>query len=179
MFKADKAALLVIDVQGRLAHMMHRKKDLFKQITIMIEAAKLLKVPTFWLEQYPQGLGETVAEIKALLQAQNYYEKISFSSCGQAQFVADIKASGCNQMIITGIETHVCVYQTVLDLLAADFQVAVNQDAVSSRTKANKNLGLMRMQQSGAILTSTEMILFELMRSAKHPSFKDISKLLK
>lgn len=179
MFKADKAALLVIDVQGRLAHMMHRKKDLFKQITIMIEAAKLLKVPIFWLEQYPQGLGETVAEIKALLQAQNYYEKISFSSCGQAQFVTDIKASGRNQMIITGIETHVCVYQTVVDLLAADFQVAVNQDAVSSRTKANKNLGLMRMQQSGAILTSTEMILFELMRSAKHPCFKDISKLLK
>ncbi len=179
MFLADQAALVVIDVQGRLAQMMHRKKPLFKHIQIMIKAAKLLELPIFWLEQYPRGLGETVDEIKALLKQQQPYEKLSFSSCGQNQFVTDIKSSGRKQLIITGIESHVCVYQTVMDLLLQKFEVSVNQEAVSSRTKANKKLGLMRMQQAGAIITSTEMVLFEMMRTASHPSFKQISKLLK
>lgn len=179
MFQVEQSALVVIDVQGRLAHMMHRKNHLFEHLKIMIKAAKLLQLPIFWLEQYPQGLGQTVEEIGALLNDQKPYEKISFSSCGQNQFLTDIKSSSRKQLIVTGIETHVCVYQTVLDLLQDKFQVAVNQQAVSSRTRANKKLGLMRMQQAGALLTSTEMVLFELMRTAKHPSFKQISKLLK
>ncbi|TDR20406.1 hydrolase [Marinicella litoralis] len=179
MFEMDKTALMVIDVQGRLAQMMHRKKFLIEQIQIMIHAAKLLDLPIFWLEQYPQGLGETVDEIKQLMQDIKPYEKISFSSCGQQQLLTDLRSSGRSQLIVTGIESHVCVYQTVLDLLDGQFQVAVNQDAVSSRTKANKNLGMARMQQAGATITSTEMVLFELMRTAEHPSFKQISKLLK
>lgn len=179
MFKVEHTALVVIDVQGRLAHLMHRKNHLFEHIKIMIKAAKILDLPIFWLEQYPQGLGKTVDEISALLGEQQPYEKISFSSCGQDQFVSDIKASGRNQLIITGIETHVCVYQTVMDLLAKNFTVAVNQEAVSSRTRANKRLGLLRMQQADALITSTEMVLFEMMCTASHPNFKQISKLLK
>ncbi len=179
MFDLQQAALVVIDVQGRLAHMMHRKNFLFKQLKVMIKAAEILNIPVFWLEQYPKGLGETVEEIKSLLNQQKPYEKLTFSSCGQQQFMADIKASSRQQLIVTGIETHVCVYQTVIELLQQQFQVAVNQEAVSSRTQANKKLGLARMQQAGALITSTEMVLFELMRTAKHPSFKQISKLLK
>ncbi|MGJ8662160.1 MAG: hydrolase [Marinicella sp.] len=179
MFKIKNAALIVIDVQGRLAQLMPNKKRLFKQIEIMIEASKLLEIPIFWMEQYPQGLGATITEIKSLLEAQKPYEKISFSSCGQEQFVNDIKASGRNELIITGIETHVCVYQTALDLLAEGFLVSVNQDAVSSRRKSNKLLGLHNMEKAGASITSTEMILFELMRTAQNPKLRQISSLLK
>ncbi len=169
----------MIDVQGRLAQLMHKHQRLFKQLNIMIDAAKLLQLPIFWLEQYPQGLGATVPEVKAHLDGYSCYEKITFSSCGEPSFMAALQASGRSQMIVTGIESHVCVYQTVLDLLAASFEVAVNQDAVSSRTHANKKLGLQRMQQAGALITSTEMVLFELLRTAAHPQFKQVSKLLK
>ncbi len=179
MFNVEKAALVVIDVQGRLAHLMHRKNNLFKQLKVMIKAADVLGLPVFWMEQYPQGLGETVDEVKQLLIHHKRYEKVTFSSCEQTQFISDVKASGRQQLIVTGIETHVCVYQTVIDLLQHQFAVAVNQDAVSSRTQSNKKLGLARMQQAGAAITSTEMVLFEMMRSSSHPNFKQISKLLK
>ncbi|MCF6300521.1 MAG: hydrolase [Proteobacteria bacterium] len=179
MFKQQDSALIVIDVQGRLAHLMHKKKRLFKQLKIMIKAAQILELPIFWLEQYPQGLGRTIPEISELLDDYPLIEKNSFSACGAAEFIIKLNDCKKNQLIITGIEAHVCVYQTVRDLLQADFKVAINQDAISSRVKSNKKLALHRMQQAGATLTSTEMILFEIMQTAKHPEFKKISNLLK
>jgi nicotinamidase-related amidase len=179
MFAAEQAALVVIDVQGRLAGLMHRKKHLVRHIRTMIRAARLLEIPIFWLEQYPKGLGATIDEIQALLSDNQPLEKLSFSGCGDIDLVNKISAAGRQQVIVSGIETHVCVYQTVLDLLAGELQVAVNQDAVSSRKKSNKQLGLQRMHQAGALLTSTEMVLFEMMRTARHPQFKAISALLK
>ncbi len=178
-FTTEKSCLLVIDVQGRLANMMHQKQRLFKHVTTMIKAAQVLGIPVHWFEQYPQGLGPTKPEIKALLEAATYHEKITFSACGADSFIAQLAADNRNQCIITGIEAHVCVYQTVLDLLANDVAVKVNQQAVSSRAKSNKKLALHNMQLAGAELTSTEMILFELMQTAKHPNFKQISGLLK
>ena len=171
--------MLVIDVQGRLADMMHQKKRLFKHITTMIKAAQVLDIPIHWFEQYPQGLGPTKPEISALLAESNYHEKITFSACGTDSFKTQLMADHRQQCIVTGIETHVCVYQTVLDLLADGFAVKVNQQGVSSRAKSNKKLALHNMQMSGAELTSTEMILFELLQTAKHPKFKLISGLLK
>lgn len=179
MFQADQAAVVVIDVQGRLAQLMHRKKQLFRHLQIMLQAADVLQLPVFWLEQYPKGLGPTVSEISDLMADNNPLEKLSFSGCGEPQLLSDLRASGRQQLIVTGIEAHVCVYQTVLDLLAENYQVAVNQDAVSSRKKSNKKLGLQRMQLAGALLTSTEMVLFEMMRTASHPHFRQISALLK
>ena len=179
MYEAAQAAMVVIDVQGRLAGLMHRKKHLYKHLQIMLRAAAILDIPVFWLEQYPKGLGPTIDELQALLKGQKPLHKLSFSGCGDLDLVNSIRSTGRQQLIVTGIETHVCVYQTVMDLLAEQFQVAVNQDAVSSRTKSNKRLGLQRMQQAGALLTSTEMVLFEMMRSARHPAFKQISALLK
>ena len=178
-FTIDQSCLLVIDVQGRLAEMMHDKEQLFNHIKIMINAAKLLKQPIHWFEQYPKGLGSTHDEIKTLLAGENYHEKITFSACGENGFMQQMHASGRNQCIVTGIESHVCVYQTVLDLIDNDFAVKVNQQAVSSRDPGNKTLALNNMQLEGAQLTSTEMILFELMQTAEHPNFKQISKLLK
>ena len=178
-FTTDHSCLLVIDVQGRLADLMHRKAQLIKHLSITIQAAELLGIPVHWFEQYPQGLGPTKAELKALLGAASYHEKITFSGCGADDFMRQLRASGRCQCLVTGIETHVCVFQTVLDLLGQGFAVKVNQQAVSSRAKSNKKLGLSNMQLAGAELTSTEMILFELMQTAKHPSFKKISGFLK
>ncbi len=178
-FTIEQSCLLVIDVQGRLAELMYQKKQLFREIITMIEAAKVLGMPIHWFEQYPKGLGETKASIKELLSDDFYHEKLSFSACGASDFMSQLRASGKHQCIVTGIETHVCVYQTVLDLLANGFAVKVNQQAVSSRLKSNKKLGLQNMEQAGAGITSTEMILFELMRTAENPQFRKISRLLK
>jgi nicotinamidase-related amidase len=178
-FTSEKSCLLVIDVQGRLADMMHKKKHLFKHIITMINAAKILHIPIHWFEQYPKGLGPTKPAIKELLTDSIYHEKLTFSACGAGDFIDQLKASGRDQCIVTGIETHVCVYQTVIDLLASDFSIKVNQQAVSSRIKSNKKLGLHNMEKAGANITSTEMILFELMKTASNPKFRQISKLLK
>lgn len=178
-FEIEQCALLVIDVQGRLAELMHEKEDLFSHLEIMLKAAALLEIPIHWFEQYPKGLGATKDSIKALLGDAEYFEKMTFSGCGAEGYMDALKASGKTQCIVTGIETHVCVYQTTLDLLANNYQVKLNQQAVSSRLASNKALGLANMQRAGAEITSTEMILFELMRSAEHPQFKALSKLLK
>jgi len=178
-FTLQQSCLLVIDVQGRLADLMHQKQQLFKHIITMIEAARLLKLPIHWFEQYPKGLGPTKPAIKELLVNAPYHEKITFSACGASDFMSQLRATGKHQCIVTGIEAHVCVYQTVLDLLANGFAVKVNQQAVSSRDKTNKKLALKNMQLSGAEVTSTEMILFELMRTAEHPQFRQVSRLLK
>ena len=178
-FTTEQSCLLVIDVQGRLADLMHTKKSLFKHIITMIDAVKILGVPIYWFEQYPKGLGPTKPEIKQLLVDSTYYEKQTFSACGADDFISHLKASGRQQCIVTGIETHVCVYQTVMDLLANGFPVKVNEQAVSSRIKSNKKLGLHCMEKAGANITSTEMILFELMKTANNPKFRQISRLLK
>lgn len=178
-FTIEQSCLLVIDVQGRLAELMHQKKQLFSEIITMIEAAKIMGIPIHWFEQYPKGLGETKPAIKELLSDDFYHEKLSFSACGATGFMSHLRASGRHQCIITGIEAHVCVYQTVLDLLANGFSVKVNQQAVSSRLKSNKKLGLHNMENAGADITSTEMILFELLRTAEHPVFRAVSRLLK
>jgi isochorismate hydrolase len=145
----------------------------------MIKAAKILGVPIYWFEQYPKGLGFTKPEIKQLLVDSKYYEKLTFSACGADDFISNLKESGREQCIISGIEAHVCVYQTVLDLLVNDFSVKVNQQAVASRIKSNKKLGLHNMEKAGAIITSTEMILFELMKTSLNKNFRQISHLLK
>jgi nicotinamidase-related amidase len=178
-FTPEQSCLLVIDVQGRLADMMHKKKHLFKHIITMINAAKILDIPIHWFEQYPKGLGPTKPVIKELLIDSIYHEKLTFSACGAGDFINQLKASGRNQCIATGIETHVCVYQTVMDLLDNNFSVKVNQQAVSSRIKSNKKIGLHNMEKAGANITSTEMILFELMKTASNSNFRQISKLLK
>ena len=178
-FTPAKSCLLVIDVQGRLAEMMQQKKQLFHHISVMIKAAKILNLPIHWFEQYPKGLGPTQADIKALLTDAQYHEKITFSACGATDFIDQLRQSGKDQCIVTGIEAHVCVYQTVLDLIDNGFAVKVNQQAVSSRDKSNKKLALRNLQIHGAEITSSEMILFELMQTAAHPNFRQISQLLK
>lgn len=180
MLSIDNTALLVIDVQGRLAQVMHNKETLFANVERMIQGAKVLDLPILWSEQVPEKLGATLPEFADLLsEVSQPISKSSFSCCGAEPFMTALTNTDCRQVLVIGIETHVCVYQTTLDLLNLDYEVQLVTDAVASRAPENKAIGLERMKEAGATLTSTEMALFELLRVAEGDKFRAISKLVK
>ncbi len=179
MLELDDTVLVVIDVQGKLATLMHEREMLFKNLSRLIEGAQVLGVPILLTEQYPKGLGETTPELKALMPNVKPIEKLSFSSMGEETFVDALDDIEREQVLVAGIESHICVYQTVSDMLAEGFEVHCVADAISSRTKENREIGLARMKEEGAILTSTEMCLFELLKVAGSSTFKTISALVK
>jgi len=179
MLKVDETALVIIDVQGKLAKIMHQSKELFINLERLIQGAHLLHIPILWLEQYPKGLGPTSEEIKQHLTDLHPIEKMTFSACKNESFKEEINKLNRNSFLVAGIETHICVYQTVQELLKDDREVEVVVDCVSSRTLANKEIGLEKMKSLGAKITSVEMALFELMETAEHPKFKEISRLIK
>ena len=179
MFTIDNSVMLLVDVQGQLAQLMHEKDKLFNSLELMIKGMKILNVPILWLEQIPSKLGLTIGQISCLMEGENPIEKFSFSCWKEPEFKKKFKALGRNQVLLTGIETHICVYQTGYDLLSQGYQVQVAADCVSSRTKENKEIGLQRLTQSGGQITSLEMILFELMQEAGGEGFKQMVKLIK
>jgi nicotinamidase-related amidase len=131
------------------------------------------------MEQTPDKIGKTVPEIGRLLGLQAPVSKACFSCCEDGQFMAALRATGRGQVVLAGIETHVCVYQTAADLSAQGFRVEVVADAVSSRTMQNRQIALEKMRSLGVGITSLEMILFELLRTSRHPAFRDILRLVK
>ena len=180
MLNVKDTALIVIDVQGKLAQLMHQKERLFANTKRMIKGAQVLDIPLLWTEQAPDKLGPTTPEIaKLLAESVRPISKSSFSCCGHAPFMDAFKALDRRQVLLTGIEAHVCVYQTALDLLDIGYEVQVVTDAVSARIAENKQIGIDRMQAAGAALTSTEMALFELLRVAAGDQFKAITKIVK
>ena len=179
MLEIQRCCLTVVDVQGKLAQLMHGRDALFKNIQILIQAAKILEIPILWCQQCPDALGPTVPEIAQLLADIEPINKASFSCCGAEQFNAGLKELGRNQALLCGIETHVCIYQTAVDLLRQDFNVYVITDAVSSRALENKQIALNRLAAEGAKISSTEMALFELLKTAENPQFKQVSRLVK
>jgi len=179
MLSETQAALVVVDVQGRLAQLVHEKEMVLLNIRRLIQSMNLLKVPIFWLEQSPEGLGPTVEDISKLLMDHKPIKKNSFSGCGSDAFRAVLGQSLRSQLILCGIEAHICVYQTAADLISLGYEVNIAVDAVSSRTYSNKLIGIHKMHESGAQLTSTETVLYELMRTSDHPQFKEILKLIK
>ena len=175
-----QTALAVIDVQESFRQHIPDFAEVAARCALVAHAARLLNVPVVVTEQYPKGLGRTAPEIKAVLpEGFEPVEKTAFSSCGAQAFVARLDAAGARQVILCGIEAHVCVNQTAHDLLARGYQVHVLADCVSSRTPQNKQVGLDKMMRSGALPSSTELALFELMRDARHEQFKAIQKLIK
>jgi hypothetical protein len=168
-----------VDVQGKLAQSMHNKKDLFENLKKMVKGAQVLGVPILWAEQNPDGLGPTMPEIAELLTNQSPVSKLSFSCCGSEQFLKDLAAVNRKNILIVGIEAHVCVYQTAADLVNLNYDVQVVADAVASRTAENKQIGLEKSKDAGASLTSTETALFELLKEAKGDKFKEIINLVK
>jgi nicotinamidase-related amidase len=180
MLTIDNTALIVIDVQGKLAQLMYQKETLFANVKRMIKGAQVLDIPMIWTEQVPEKLGQTTPEIAELLVGSAQpISKSSFSCCGDKTFMEAFKALNRHQVLLLGIESHVCVYQTALDLLDMGYEVQVVTDAVSSRVVENKQIGLDRMKETGAMLTSTEMALFEMLRVAAGEKFKAITKIVK
>lgn len=179
MLDIKECCLIVVDVQGKLAQLMHARDTLFKNIRILIQAAKILNIPVLWCQQCPAALGPTVPEIAELFTDEQPINKSTFSCCGEESFNVSLNELKRNQVLLCGIETHVCICQTAVDLLGKGFDISVIADAVSSRTSENKQIALNRMGAEGAKISSTEMALFELLRTAEHPQFRQIAKLIK
>ncbi|SDT96157.1 isochorismatase family protein [Desulfobacula phenolica] len=179
MFAIDNTIMLLIDVQGQLSQLMHEKEKLFKSLEVMIQGMKILGVPVIWMEQIPKNLGPTAEAVSKCMVGETPIEKFSFSCCGEPQFMEKFKKAGRNQVLLTGIETHICVFQTGYDLINQGCEVQVVSDCVSSRIKENKEIGIQRLVQSGCRVTCVEMVFFELMRAAQGDQFKQIVKLIK
>ncbi len=171
--------LIVTDIQGNLARLMYERESLYRNASILIDGMKTLGVPILWVEQYPQGLGPTIPEIASHLDGLSPLPKRSFSSLREPEIRAAFDGFGRPQIVICGIETHVCVYQTSMDIIASGAEVHVPVDAVSSRTELNRQVGLDRIARAGGHLTSVETVLFELLATSEAPAFKDIIRLVK
>ncbi|MEJ2200397.1 MAG: hydrolase [Desulfuromonadaceae bacterium] len=179
MLHTDTAALLLIDIQGKLAEIMYEKELLFKNVQNLIKGFQVLDMPILWVEQNPQRLGPTVPEITELLTDLQPISKMSFSSCRELAFRQQLQELNRHQILLAGIETHVCVYQSAVDLLELGHEVHVVTDAVSSRTRVNKEIGLLRMRESGVFSTGVETALFELLQVAEGDAFREILRILK
>ena len=173
------AALVVVDIQERLLPAIFEKERVVQNALRLIQGAAALQVPVFVTEQYRKGIGPTVSEVAAVVPGFAPREKLAFSACGAAGFVEALKASDRADIILCGIEAHVCVCQTCLDLVDRGFRVFVVADAISSRTTENHRLAIERMAAAGAVIASTEMVLFELLERAGTEKFKRILSLVK
>ncbi len=179
MLATDNTVLLIIDVQGKLAHLMHEKEILFDNIRNTINGAQVLGIPILVTEQYPAGLGPTIPEVAGIFEKPNTISKTSFSCCGDDRFMQILDDLHPETVLVAGIETHVCVYQTVRDPLKANYAVQIIADAVSSRTKYNKQIGMKKIIKAGAEITSVETVLFEMLREAGGEKFKKILEIVK
>ncbi len=179
LLDAADVALLVIDVQEKFRAVMQGFDDMVEGCIKLVKTFQHLELPIWVTEQYPKGLGETVPELKAVLDAAPPLEKTAFSSYGCKGIPELITESRARSILICGIETHVCVNQTVHDLLAAGYRVHVAVDAIESRHAINREIALKKMEQSGAVLTTTEMAAFELLVDAKNKKFKEVQALYK
>ncbi len=182
MFKkleSENSIFLIIDVQEKLVKMLE-KDTIVKKATILSKVANILNIPTIVTEQYPKGLGSTIEGVKDSLPSNtSFIEKTSFSALNESQIAEKISSEGKKQIIICGIETHICVLQSAIDLINSGYEVFVVQDACASRNKYEFKLAIDRLKNSGAIITCVEMVLFELLKSAAHPNFKEIQALIK
>jgi nicotinamidase-related amidase len=173
--------LVIVDVQERLFDAMdaERRDEMIRNIKILGAAARRLAVPVVVTEQYPRGLGRTLPELRALLHDVVPLEKTAFSCCGAEGFSDRLRAVGAGHVVLAGIEAHVCVLLTAVDLLRDGFRVSIVADAVCSRTPANLELGLAQARQAGAVVTATETLVFQLLGTADTDAFREITKLLR
>ena len=178
MLDNKRCLLIVTDVQGKLAQLMFARGELFKNIGIMIDSCKILDIPILWLEQYPEGLGPTVPEVASHLEGLEPLPKKTFSAMKDKTIHDRITESGSDQIILIGIETHICIYQTARDLISKGFETHVVKDAISSRTESNKAVGLEKIARIGGNITSVETALFELLVIGEGEAFKMILKLI-
>jgi isochorismate hydrolase len=177
----DEAVLVIVDVQDALMKQMDQEvgKRVIRNIQTLLAFAKEMAIPILITEQYPKGLGKTVPEIKTELGSILPIEKLSFSCCGVETFNEKLNQPGRKQVILTGIETHVCVLQTADDLMRKGYAVHVVADAICSRRKLDWEIGLRWMEKKGAMTSTTEIIAFRLLKEAGTKEFRRLSKFLK
>ena len=175
----NNCILVIVDIQERLATVMKQKDPVVNNCLHLIEIAKMFGIPRVVTEQYPKGLGRTVEEIRKALPADDPIEKLTFSCCEEPAFLNEIKKLNKKTVILTGMETHVCVLQTCIGLLSNGFHVHLVKDAVCSRAKENWRTGIEFMRDAGAVVTCTETVLFQLLKVAGTEEFKTISKRIK
>lgn len=179
ILKKETSALLIIDLQEKILPVIRNVDNVIENTIKLIKGFKTLNLPIYFTEQYPKGLGPTSTKILSELKGYNAIQKMSFSCFGAEDLFTELRSKKLHQIIVSGVESHVCVQQTVLDLLANDFQVNVAADAVSSRREFDFQISLDRMRTLGAEITTTESILFELLEVCGTPEFKEISRIVK
>lgn len=176
---AQNAALLVVDIQEAFKKSIPGLDKIIEKTRIAVSGFELLGLPVLITEQYPKGLGHTVSSIKDATETARYFEKSAFSACGADGFTGYLENNGISAIVVAGIETHVCVNQTVHDLLASGFEVHILEDAVASRSQSDRETALKKIYLSGAVPATVEMALFELLNDSAGPRFKQIQSLIK
>ncbi len=176
---ANDALFCLVDVQNRLFPHIKNNEELEKNLLILVKALQLHEIPFIVNEQYKKGIGETISSLKKLVETYPHFEKTTFSCCKNEPTLEAIKNLKRKFVIVAGIETHVCVLQTCIDLLEIGLQPVLVTDCVSSRKENDTKVAISRLIQAGVIPTTYESLLFELTVNAKHPVFKEISQLVK
>lgn len=179
MINTENTVFLMIDIQEKLVYMLKNSAEIAKNNFVMANAASILNVPVILTEQYPQGLGSTINQVKSFVDENNIFEKTSFSALNVEEVKSALEKTGRKKVVLTGIETHICVYQTARALLDAGYEVYVVKNACASRSKKDYRTALELMRDYGAKLTCVETVLFELLGSSKHPNFKEVQLLIK
>lgn len=175
----DKTIALIVDVQEKLIPHIYNKDAILERIKILLQGLKILEIPMILNEQYKKGLGNTIAPIKELIPDVKSYEKVTFSCCQNTPTLTHVLESGRKIALVVGAETHVCIMQTCLDLIASGITPVLIVDCVGSRNPLDHDIAIKRMSQAGVMLATVESVLFELCKSSKDPAFKDISQLIK
>lgn len=179
MDKKPVFGLVVVDVQGKLARLMHNSETMIQQTAVLIQVADLLGMPVLWLEQNPEKLGATVEELASLLQPREPIVKYSFDGCGEPAFQQAVDAAAVDHWLLCGIEAHICVYQTARGLHARNFQVSLMEDCIGSRVASNRELAIANCRASGIAISSVEMWLFETLQDCRHPLFREVLTLIR
>ncbi|MCS0381839.1 hydrolase [Vibrio diabolicus] len=180
MLSKGNTGLIVVDVQGKLATLMHESDALIENITKLVKGAKALDLPILWLEQNPEKLGPTAEPIREVLESKHLpITKYTFDGCKEATFKVAVENAKVDTWLVCGIESHICVYQTAVSLRQSGYRVELVTDCVSSRTAANKALALAKLTANGVVLTGLEMCLYEMVEDCRAPEFKEILALIK
>ncbi|NLX19064.1 MAG: isochorismatase family protein [Desulfobulbus sp.] len=179
MIRREDTGLLVVDIQGRLAQIVHESEQMLANTDNLIKGVRLLQLPVLWLEQNPERLGPTTATLAEMLAPAAPITKYTFDACKEPSFVEAVRAAKVSTWLVCGVETHICVYQTVMHLKHLGYDVELVCDCVSSRTPFNKRLAMEKMAARGVGMTSVEMCLYELVVDCRAEEFRDILRIVK
>ena len=179
MLRPDRTLLVIVDLQAKLLPVIPNRARVIGTCRLLLQVATTMELPVLLTTQYAKGLGPIVPEILAEAPTASRLDKTSFGCFGDDAFTAAVEAAGRDQLLVAGIETHICVAQTVLGAFERGFEVHVATDAVGARTEGNHHVGLARMYRAGAVLSSAEMAIYELLGRSDHAAFKQILPFLK